>query len=148
MLGEMNNTQCEHVLQSCLIGRIGCYHSGKVYMVPISYAFANGYIYACSKEGQKIEMMQKNPKVCFQTDQVDDLRNWRSIIAWGTFEEVTRLQDQDKARKILTDRFHVFQTGDTLQPADVSAEGIHNKEQKPVLYRIKIDEISGRFEKN
>lgn len=144
----MNSTQCEHVLQSCLIGRIGCYNLGKVYIVPVSYAFKKGYLYACSKEGLKVEMMRKNPKVCFQADQVDNLRNWRSIIAWGTFDEINRSQEQDKALKILSEKFHVFQTGDTLQPVFTSPDGLQKKEKKPLLFRIKIEEISGRFEKD
>ena len=144
----MNSIQCEHVLQNCLIGRIGCYHSGRIYIVPISYAFHRGYIYACSKEGLKVEMMRKNPEVCFQTDQIDNLRNWRSVIVFGTFEEISNPKEHDKVMKILSDKFHIFNVGDTLKPTLISPEGLHEKEKRPLLYRIKIDQITGRYEKD
>ena len=39
-------------------------------------------------EGKKIEMMRKNPEVCFQVDAIADLLNWESVICWGKFEEI------------------------------------------------------------
>ena len=68
MLGTLTREQSEHVLRTELIGRIGCYSGGKVYIVPVSYVFVNGYIYAHSNEGLKIRMMRKNTKVCFEVE--------------------------------------------------------------------------------
>ena len=86
MIGILTPEQIVHVLQSQIIGRIGCYADGKVYIVPVSYAYHNHYIYAHSKEGLKTHMMRQNPSVCFEVDQMDNLANWRSVILWGTYE--------------------------------------------------------------
>ena len=64
MLGTLTRKQCEHVLKSELVGRIGCYAAGRVYVVPVAYVFHKDHIYAHSKEGLKITMMRKNAKVC------------------------------------------------------------------------------------
>ena len=68
-----------------MIGRIGCSANGLTYVVPISYAYDNRYIYAHSKEGMKIQMMRLNPMVCFEIDTMDDLENWQSVVVWGRF---------------------------------------------------------------
>ena len=33
-------------------------------------------------------MMRENPWVCVEVDHMDNLANWRSVIAWGRFEEL------------------------------------------------------------
>jgi nitroimidazol reductase NimA-like FMN-containing flavoprotein (pyridoxamine 5'-phosphate oxidase superfamily) len=73
MLGELTKDQSEQVLWSEVLGRIGCYTDGRVYVVPVTYAFDGAYIYAHSKEGLKIQMMRKNPMVCFQVDQMENM---------------------------------------------------------------------------
>ncbi|MEB2777425.1 hypothetical protein SYJ56_19075 [Algoriphagus sp. D3-2-R+10] len=44
MLGKLSNDQITNVFYSQTIGRIGCIEEGRPYIVPISYAFDNGYI--------------------------------------------------------------------------------------------------------
>jgi len=35
-------------------------------------------------------MLRKKPQVCIEVDQIDDLTNWRSVIAWDGSEDETR----------------------------------------------------------
>ena len=80
MLGALYKPQIDHVLHSQVVGRIGCYADGKLYVVPITYAYDGKYIYAHSKDGMKIKMMRKNPHVCFEVDVMENMANWRSVI--------------------------------------------------------------------
>lgn len=148
MLGTLNRKQCEHVLRSELVGRIGCYASGRVYVVPVSYVFHKDHIYAHSKEGLKIRMMRKNTKVCFEVESRERLNSWRTVILWGDYEELKSLQEQREVMKILNDRFVGFTLSETVLPAPyANSPKSVEKARKPVFYRISIDEISGRFEK-
>jgi len=147
MIGSLTKSQCERILLGSMIGRIGCYSSGKSYVVPITYVFDNGYIYAHSKEGLKIRMMRKNPEVCFQVDQIDNMANWRSVILWGKFEELKNSAEQEKALKIIINGLQAFPTSDSVKPAKSKLELNPHKEKKPIIYRISVEEISGRFEK-
>lgn len=70
MLGQLTGEQIEHVLQSQITGRIGCCAGDDMYVVPVTYVYHQGHIYAHSKEGRKIQIMRRNPKVCFQVDAV------------------------------------------------------------------------------
>lgn len=149
MLGVLSREQSEHVLRSELLGRIGCYASGKVYIVPVTYVFTNNYIYAHSKEGLKIKIMRKNPKVCFEVESRENMGNWRSVIAWGKYEELKTLSGQNKAMKILNDRLLPFLVSESVKPAQVKDPPLQvEKEFKPVIYRISVEEISGRYEKS
>lgn len=147
MIGTLTKGQCQRILIASMIGRIGCHSSGKTYVIPITYVFDGGYIYAHSKEGLKIEMMRKNPDVCFQVDQVDNLANWRSVIVWGKFEELTTAEEQEVALKALINGLHAMHTGDSVKPPKSNEDMNPRKEKKPVIYRISIEEMSGRFEK-
>ena len=82
MLGELNELEIERLLEQQRIGRIGCHADGLTYIVPINYVYQDGCIYAHSGPGKKIEMLDKNPQVCFQVDDIQDLLNWKSVITW------------------------------------------------------------------
>lgn len=71
MIGTLTKDQIEVVLRSGLIGRIGCQSDSKVFVVPVTYVFDEKYIYAHSREGQKIQIMRKNPDVCFEVDSIE-----------------------------------------------------------------------------
>ena len=90
MSGHMDKDQIEEFLKSQVVGRLGCTDGDKVYVVPITFAYDNGCIYGHTKDGLKIRMMRKNPNVCFETDWVEDLSNWKSVIAYGTYEELDK----------------------------------------------------------
>ncbi len=147
MLGALTKEQSEQVLRSEVIGRLGCYAEGKVYVVPITYVFDGKYIYAHSKEGLKIQMMRKNPKVCFEVDRIDNMANWRSVIVWGKYEELKE-KDQEKAMKFLKDRLAPLLLSESVKPthSTLGPETVI-KQRKAVAFRISATEITGRFEK-
>lgn len=149
MLGELTENQIARVLHSHFIGRIGCYAEDELYIVPVTYAYDKGYIYAHSREGRKVRMMRKNPTVCFQIDSMENMNNWRSVIAWGEYEELDSEKDREAALKILEDRFKPFLTSESVHPFHGSAHPpeIVEKTRKAVIYRIRITRSTGRFEK-
>jgi nitroimidazol reductase NimA-like FMN-containing flavoprotein (pyridoxamine 5'-phosphate oxidase superfamily) len=149
MLGALTREQCEHVLRCELVGRIGCSTGEKIYIIPVTYVFHDEFVYAHSKEGLKIRMMRKNPKVCFEVESRDSMRDWRTVILWGTYTELKSLSEQKKALKILNDHLDPFLLSESLRPIGyVDAPRQVERERKPVIYRISIEEITGRFEKS
>ena len=148
MLGDLTNGQIEHVLQSMIIGRLGCHADDKTYVVPITYAYNGDYVYGHTHEGMKIRMMRKNPKVCFQVDAMEDMGNWRSVIAWGRYEELITKEERQKGMQILMDRTLPFLTGETtIEHALKDTHGMGITALKGVCYRIKLTNKTGRFEK-
>lgn len=149
MLGTLTDSQIEHVLHGQVIGRLACYADHKMYIVPVTYVYHNGYIYSHSKDGQKIQMMKKNPDVCFEVDAMENMGNWRSVILWGKYEELKTEELQKKGMQLIIDRLTPFMTSETVRPShrDSHPPEVVEKGLKAAVYRIKIEEKSGRYEK-
>ena len=141
MLGELTKREIEQTLQENVIGRVGCHAYGQTYVVPITYAYDGKYVYAHTAVGMKLHMMRENPRLCFEVDQMDDLANWRSVIAWGTFEEL-RGQVADEAMRFLVDTIELRLSG----PPGASVHP-NNAMERLVVYRIKLELKTGRFER-
>jgi nitroimidazol reductase NimA-like FMN-containing flavoprotein (pyridoxamine 5'-phosphate oxidase superfamily) len=104
MLGELSATEIEDLLRKQFVGRIGCHDKDLVYVVPISYAYDKDCVYCHAYEGKKIDIMRKNPKVCFQVDEMRDMANWRSVMAWGEFHELSNEDEKAHALLVLLHR--------------------------------------------
>ena len=151
MLGMLNKQETETVLLNNFVGRIGCGNSSEIYIVPVSYVYDNGCIIAHSKEGKKIRMMRSNPYVCFEVDEMEDLSNWKSVIAWGHFEELTDEVERYNAMKKLVDRTLKLKLSATAKPPHMSEGRVHSHQPgdiKAVVFKIHLRELTGRFEKN
>ena len=68
MIGRLNDEQIDEVLRANVLGRIACTDGTKMYVVPINYVYDGKFIIAHSVAGMKIEMMRRNPEVCFEVD--------------------------------------------------------------------------------
>lgn len=148
MFGELNNEQIEQVLLANVVGRIGCYADGKVYVVPVTYVYENGVVIGHTGEGLKVSMLRKNPECCFEIDAMQNMANWQSVIAWGTFEELHN-DEAAAAMTKLIGRLMPLMASETSQPTH-GLEQTHHKDTrlvKAVVYRIRLKEKTGRFEK-
>jgi nitroimidazol reductase NimA-like FMN-containing flavoprotein (pyridoxamine 5'-phosphate oxidase superfamily) len=140
MLGELDAAQCEDLLRSEVIARIGCLSDGRVYVVPVTYVYDGTYVYGHAMDGAKLRAMRANPHVCVEVEHVDDLSNWRSVIAWGTFEECDG-PDWDAGFAMLAERIMPLLTLPANQPPpDLSVL------RRGSVYRIKLGLMTGRFE--
>ena len=149
MFGKLSEDDIETLVQLQLVGRIGCHAKDVTYVVPISYAYDGTYIYGHTFEGMKVEIMRKNPKICFQVDDTKDLSNWQSAVLWGEFEELLHEPERTQALQKLTERKLPL----------ISSETMHLTSQWPfsdedvskisgIVFRIRVTEKTGRFEKN
>ncbi|HEY0678842.1 MAG TPA: pyridoxamine 5'-phosphate oxidase family protein [Chitinophagaceae bacterium] len=149
MFGKLTNDEIEQVLRTRFVGRIGCHADGITYVVPISYAYDDGYVYAHTLDGMKLNIMRKNPAVCFEVDEMKDMANWKSVIAWGEFEELKGDSDRKTGMKKLVSRILPIISSETthLTPhwpfPDDDPAGV-----KGILFRIFLKEKTGRFESN
>jgi uncharacterized protein len=149
MLGELSDAQIDQILHAQIVGHLGCRSDERIYVVPVTYVYHEGYIYAHSKEGMKVKLMRDNPKVCFQVDVIDNMTNWRSVIVWGKYEELKTEKQQLAGMKIMTDRLLPFSISETVRPSHSHSHPpeVVEKGFKAVAYRIKAIEKTGRFEK-
>lgn len=148
MIGSLNKHQIDNFLRSEVIGRIGCSSQGKTYVVPITYVYDGEHIYAHTRNGMKTIMMRQNPNVCFEVDRIQNMANWQSVIVWGVYEELKGKAAED-ALQSLVNRVHPISTSETSVPRH-GLERPHEAikpEFELVVFRIKVKEATGKFEK-
>ena len=149
MMGKLNNNEIEDLLQHEIIGRIGCHADGVTYVVPISFAYDGKYIYGHTHEGMKIDMMRKNPKVCFQVDRLTNMANWKSVITMGEFEEIFDPEIRKQAVQHLINRTLPLMSSETVKlTPEWPFKGGDPANVDGIVYRIKLNEKSGRYESN
>jgi uncharacterized protein len=150
MLGELSKDRIESILTGQALGRLACTDGSQPYITPVTYTYDGKYIYGQTNEGKKLKLLRKNPNVCFEVDVMTDMRNWQSVIVYGKFEELNG-EDAKNARDILFNRVFPLLTSSTIHPYEheVSEDNKidDSSRVKYVMYRIKIKEITGRFEK-
>jgi len=139
MIRPMSLDETRALLAECRIGRLGCVSDDWPYVVPVSYIIDGDNIYIHSLPGRKTRAMRENERVCLQADDIKDEFDWRSAIAFGRYEEVTEMGERDWAMRRLLSRFP------HLTP--VESVPVHDGQSSVVVFRIRIDGISGVREK-
>ncbi|MGA1308192.1 MAG: pyridoxamine 5'-phosphate oxidase family protein [Candidatus Kapaibacteriota bacterium] len=150
MNGELNEQQINNILTSQLIGRLACCEDKYPYIVPVTFAYDGNYIYGQLVEGRKLELLRKNPNVCFEVDIANDIANWQSAIIFGQFEELKN-DAAEEARILLFNKAMPLMTKSSIhlhEHDEGEGHELSDKSRiKPIMFRIKINEKTGRFER-
>ena len=132
----LSPSEIDEFLRGQRIARLGCTAGGVAYVVPLIYAYEEGAVVAVTTEGRKTAMLRENPRVCVEVDEYDaDGRgSWRSVIAQGTYEELTG-DAVEPALTLLRERF-----------ARTAGRAAEPRPRGPnvVVLRVNLDEVSGR----
>ena len=145
MLGELTRDEIEQLLLRATVARIGCHAEDRTYVVPITYAYDGECAYAHSADGLKIRTMRTNPNVCFQVDDISDLSHWSSVVAWGPYEELSGALE-DRAAELLHSRLGPLHASATALKHP-RVHGIAQHAARTTLFRIRLTEKTGRFER-
>lgn len=151
MLGILDDQKINDVLESNIVGRLGYTDGHRIYIIPISYYFFNRkYIFAHSREGQKIEILRKNPDVCMEVDEISTLSNWKSVVVWGKYEEITDARERYYALDLLIRKINKYRIKEmnilSSELPEIEESMVIPDREKTIVYRILIEKKSGRFE--
>jgi uncharacterized protein len=141
LIHELTPQECGQILQRSTLGRLACARDGQPYVVPIHFSFdaARGCVYSFSSVGQKITWMRANPRVCLEVDDVTDKTHWQTVVVFGRYEEIQDSAEEADARQRAEDLFR--QRPEWWLPAAAFTAG---SRERHVVYRIQIDEVTGR----
>jgi uncharacterized protein len=133
---ELSREEIEEFLRGQRIARLGCHADGVTYVVPLIYAYEDGAVFAVTTHGRKTAMLRENPRVCVEVDEydADGKGSWRSVIAYGSCEELSR-DAIEPALAVLRERF-ARTSGRTAEARPLGPD--------VVVLRITLDELSGR----
>jgi len=132
----LSETEARNLIAGGRIGRLGCVDNGEPYVVPINYVFEDGSIYSHSLPGRNIEALRAHPRACLQVDEIENDLEWRSVIAYGNFEEIRVPSDRRAILSKLLTRFPLLTPVESVMAKDASAPD-------SVVFRIIVDRITG-----
>jgi uncharacterized protein len=140
-INELTAEESSAFLERTSIGRLGCSFENQPYVVPIYFAYDNGYLYVFTTFGQKMKWMRVNPKVCVQADEIDGQSKWVSVIVNGEFEELSETQrpvERRRASSLLAQHYQWW-----LNALGERQMRVGDKSIDPLFFRIRIHSISG-----
>ena len=136
---EMSRGEILALLMRGGYGHLGCSRDNHPYVVPMHYAFDSQALYFFTTDGTKTEFMAANHEVCFQVEEVTDVRRWRSVMITGRAEQVSGDKEMARAMQLITER------NPTLTPAlHETRIGAWKRPGKIAVYRIRPEAIYGR----
>ena len=146
MFHSLTPEQIHNLLSSQVVGRLAFSDGSQPYIIPVTYFYDGTYIYGQTNSGSKLNMLRKNPAVCFEVDSVLDMNHWQSAIVTGEFEELTG-EEIIEARKVLFNRVFQLMTNSLVHSFEHApgADIDDSNRVKEVVYRIKIGSITGRL---
>ena len=139
MIKDMSQDKARELLRRGTLGRLACIADGEPYVVPVNYVFDGEGVLIHSLPGRKVTAMRANPRVCLQVDEIEDEFDWKSVIAFGSYEEIKGAEERGRAMNQLLARFPKLTPVESYLAGDAGTPA-------PVVFRIRVDKISGLCE--
>ncbi len=135
---ELSRADAIELLERNHVGRLAFTFHDRVDIEPISYVYADQWIYARTSPGTKLTTVQHHPWVAFEVDEVKSRHDWRSVVVRGTIYFLDPAGGE-------TEREEYAAAVKILQSADPQA--MTEEDETPhrqAVFRIRADEITGR----
>ena len=148
MIRTLDSKENLQILSNNYIGYLAYIYRDRPFIAPITYFYdqKNNVIISYSGNGHKIRAMRKHDQVALEVAEIDSVNNWKSILAQGTFE-----QHYGSEAKAILHEFSlgvkdliIKKEGRTLDFISEFSSKIY-RDDIPVIYTIKVEEITGRM---
>lgn len=126
------------VLERNYVGRLAFSFHDRVDIEPISYVFADNWVYGRTSEGTKLTTVRHHPWVAFEVDEVEGRFDWVSVVVHGTLYFLDP-DGGDRDREAYAQGVRLLRRvdADVLTASDVTPE-------RSTLFRIHADDITTR----
>lgn len=132
---ELSRAESEEILARNHVGRLGFVDEGHVDIEPIHYVFADGVVHGRTAHGTKLSALAHHPWVALETDEIEGLFHWRSVVVRGTVYKLDpTLDEKDYVETVAMIRHLV---PEAFAPDDPTPS-------RDILFRIYVGEVSGR----
>ena len=137
--------EIEHIFKEALVCRLGMFDGEKPYIVPLNFGYKDNTIYFHSAlAGKKIDILKKNPDVCFEIDipgktiNSEKACNWSmafiSIIGEGKVLFLNDATDKINALNIIMEHY-----------SDTNEWDFNKKMMgKTLVFKVEIENISAK----
>jgi nitroimidazol reductase NimA-like FMN-containing flavoprotein (pyridoxamine 5'-phosphate oxidase superfamily) len=135
----------EEILRRSVVCRLAMSVDDQPYLVPLCFGYKDGNLYFhCAREGMKVDMLNKNNKVCFECDidhevvRSDTACEWAmkglSVIGLGR----AYLLDSPEAKREALDLIMEHYGGE--EPFFYKEKGFH----KSLIIKVEIESMTGK----
>ena len=135
VIGVLAADEARALLGRHRIGRIAYAFRDRIDIEPIHYVLDGDWIYGRTSVGTKLATLAHRPWCAFEADEVRDTFNWASVVVKGSFHLLDPTVAPDAYARALA---HARR----LVPASLAADD--PVPHRTVLFRIHVDEITGR----
>ena len=136
MMKTLSDDVARRLFQLAKVARLGCVVNGEPYVVPINCHLDGDCLYSHSLPGLKISALRENPRACVQVDEIESDLHWRSAIAFGKFEEISKPNERAEALNKLLREFPMLTPVESVIAVDGAAAEV-------IVYKIRIERITG-----
>jgi len=136
--------EIEEILKQSQVCRLAMVDEDKPYIVPMNFGYRDGCLFFhCAKQGRKLDLIKKNPHICFEVDQVVRLKKAQKACDWGIeYKSVigtgkaVLLDDVNDKKNAL----HIIMS----QYSDRSFDYPDEMLEKTIVIKVVIDEMTGK----
>lgn len=136
MMKVLTDEQARDLFQSARVARLGCVVNGEPYVVPINCYLSGHALYSHSLPGMKIDALRDTARACVQVDDIESDLHWRSAIAFGSYEEITKANERADVLTRLLRRFPMLTPVESALVADGSPPAV-------IVFRVNIERLTG-----
>ncbi len=115
MLFQLDSDEAKRLLAAGTYAHLGCVVDDEPYVIPINYVAEGGVLYGHSTRGRKLDALRERPNVCVQVEEIRGEYRWRSVQAFGEFEEITDEVEREGVFELLFARFPRLTPADSLR---------------------------------
>ncbi len=134
----------ERIIEQSSHCRLAMVDGNKPYVVPLNFGYRdNTLFFHSAKQGRKIDVIKKNPKVCFEFDRIIRLKKAKLACDWGAeFQSVigsgeAELLESVEEKKAALD---IIMSHYSDRPFEYSDEML----EKTAVIRVGIDWMTGK----
>lgn len=132
--------EAQRVFLDGRVARLGCFADGEPYVVPVNYYADGDSAYVHSLPGKKIRALRSQPRACLQIENIVDRTHWKSVLVYGSYEEITN--GTEKLRRL--DEFaHHFPLFTPVEAAELQP----GEPTEVIVFRLRLDRFEGVEEK-
>ncbi len=134
----------EAIIRRSLVCRLAMADGDRPYLVPISFGYRDRCLYFHSAgEGRKIDILKKNPRVCFEFDVDLNLKKSDRPCRWGMkfksaigFGSARFIDDPEEKRFALSAILSQY-SNERFEMSDAELNGV-------TVFCVKIEQITGK----
>jgi nitroimidazol reductase NimA-like FMN-containing flavoprotein (pyridoxamine 5'-phosphate oxidase superfamily) len=132
------------IIKESAVCRLAMTDGEKPYLIPLCFGFQdNTLFFHSARKGLKLDMLEKNPNVCFEFDAVQEVigsdepcswsMKYQSVVGFGKAAFIEEMEEKQKALGIITSQY-----------SDKQFQYPENKVNGTAVFKVEIDSMTGK----